>query len=109
MQRVASVPNAPSRAGLLTQKREAFSSNPKGPCIFTTPVTLGGGGGGGDSFANITLAISSRCFSILLLSLGAFHKVLDLRVSLLQKVFVLLRVYLLENLNLILIFYKSFC
>ena len=68
-----------------------------------------GGGGGGNSFANITLAISSRCFSILLLSLGAFHKVLDLRASLLQKVFVLLRVYLLENLNLILIFYKSFC
>ena len=46
-----------------------------------------GGGGGGNSFANITLAISSRCFSILLLSLGAFHKVLDLRASLLQKVF----------------------
>ena len=68
-----------------------------------------GDGGGGNSFANITLAISSRCFSILLLSLGAFHKVLDLRASLLQKVFVLLRVYLLENLNLILIFYKSFC
>ena len=70
-----------------------------------------GGGGGGNSFANITLAISSRCFSILLLSLGAFHKVLDLRASLLQKVFVLIRVYmyLLENLNLILIFYKSFC
>ena len=72
-------------------------------------VQEGSGGGGGNSFANITLAISSRCFSILLLSLGAFHKVLDLRASLLQKVFVLLRVYLLENLNLILIFYKSFC
>ena len=41
----------------------------------------GCGGGGGNSFANITLAISSRCFSILLLSLGAFHKVLDLRAN----------------------------
>ena len=28
-------------------------------------------GGGGDSFANITLAITSRCFLVLLLSLGA--------------------------------------
>ena len=40
-----------------------------------------GGGGGGDSLANITLAISSRCFLVLLLSLGAFHKVIGLRAS----------------------------
>ena len=38
-------------------------------------------GGGGDSFANITLTISSRCFLALLLSLGAFHKVIGLRAS----------------------------
>ena len=57
-------------------------------------LTISDGGGGGDSFANITLAISSRCFSILLLSLGAFHKVLDLRASLLQKVFYYEFIYL---------------
>ena len=39
------------------------------------------GGGGGDSFANITLAISSRCFLVLLLSLGAFHKLIGLRAN----------------------------
>ena len=38
-------------------------------------------GGGGDSFANITLAISSRCFLVLLLSLGALNKVISLRAS----------------------------
>ena len=36
------------------------------------------GGGGGEPFTNVTRAVSSRCFSVLLLAIGAFHKVLDL-------------------------------
>ena len=36
-------------------------------------VLLNSNFGGGDSFANITLAISSRCFLVLMLSLGALN------------------------------------
>ena len=42
----------------------------------------GNGGGDGYSFANITLALSSRCLLVLLLSLAALHKVLGLQASL---------------------------